>query len=198
MNIYRRYFRVESGPLVEAVNQSIKVNKEAHEKYLVLLEEVGATDQYYQVDGRLTAMQFREDPDTKLFKRVPRCSGGWFPKLNSKKAKNIAEKFKEVKTISERGCLSSVGMGGFLKMLDSGQGYRDTMVVIPSDPVVVFVSVPWFDVDPEKMKAYKKDKSRTTTNMEAVLWKPTKGMVEVKHWEFERAVDEWNESIKGE
>ena len=196
MDIYRRYFRVESGPLFDAVNSAREVNMEARISYKELLKEIGATEKYYQINNRLCAVTFENEPDYNLFKRVKRCEGGWYPKKNSKPAKAIAEKFKAVKTIDEQDCLGVVGLGGFGRIFANGKIYRETMVVIPSEPIVIFVSLPWYDIDPQKLAEFKGRKNSCDSNIEAILWEPTGDMAEIKHWQFERAIDEWNDSIK--
>ena len=194
MDVYRKYFKVESGPLFDAVNEARAINAAANEKYKELLEKVGATQQYYQVGNQLTAMTFNEEPDNTLFKRIKRCNGGWYPKKNSKKAKAIADEFEAVNTVDEQDCLSVVGVGGFARIFCASRAHRSTLTVIPSDPIVVFVSVPWYDIDPKELEEYKANENYRSQNIDAIMWEAPVEMVPIKKWEIDRAVDEWNES----
>ncbi len=196
MNKYTRYFKITAGPLIDAANEVRKTTAEAHIEYLKILKEIGAKDEYFVNDGRLVGLIFDENPDGNLYKRV---SNGWMPKQNCKQGKELFDRIRSIKTASIDDCLKVVGLSSGLRLFYSNRGYAATSVYIPSDPIVVFVSVPWYDEDPEKLDEYVKERDSGLcgcSNMEAVLWEPTSDMIEVKEWEVRRAVDEWNESIK--
>lgn len=198
LSVYRRYFRVKTGPLMVAVTKAREINANAHKDYLKLLEEYGAEPQYYTASStnkKLIAMCFESEPDRYLFKKVKRTSG-WYPKKNNSHGKQIADRFEAIETRNES-CLDVVDLDNFARITCNGRAYRSVMVVIPSDPVVLYISVPWYDVDPEELKAYKADTTNSYDhNILAVMWEPDEHMIEVKSWEMDKAITEWNESIK--
>lgn len=202
MNVYRRYFRVERGPLVDAVKEAREINNKAHDEHVSILKEIGAKTKYYQRDGRLVAVIFDNEPNRNLYKKVGNCPDGHFPKKNSKQGKALAKRLTEIKTKPEIDCLSVVGLIGRFKFVSASKAYGDTIVTIPSDPIVVYVSVPWHDVDPEKIEAYvaekQQSKGRYDRDLEAVMWTPPKEFIEIKSWEVDKAIDEWNESCQAE
>ena len=54
-------------------------------------------------------------------------------------------------------------------------------------------------VEPEKIEQYKADRAAgkfSSRDLDAILWEPTADMIEVKKWEVDRHIDEWNESVK--
>lgn len=193
-DVYRRYFRVTSGPLFDAVVAATEVNRSARKEYGKILDSIGAKcDQWYQIDDRLVGLIFGETPDKNLFKKV---RNGWMPKKNNKKAKAIADRIASVKTENINDLLSVVGLSSFPRIFAGGKCYSATLTDIPSDPPVIYVCVPWFDVDPVKLKAYKADKNSRDSNYEAILWEPPADMEEVKGWEVDKAIEEWNASVK--
>lgn len=199
MSIYRRIFRATEGPLIEAIKEANEINAKAHSEYRVILEEIGASLKYYVADGRMCGIIFDTDPDEKLF-RSRGYNMGWWPKKNCKAGKELCARIKAVKTIDVQSTLKAVGLvGGCHVLFREGYAHKNTLVVIPETPPVAYVSVPWWDVDPEKLEAYKArhaDGKEYDHNYEFIQWEPTPEMTEVKKWEFERHVDEWNSKIK--
>ncbi len=196
MNVYRRYFKVAKGPLVDAVVHARQVNKEAWEKYQEILSDIGAKPGYYQTRNCLVAVVFEKEPDRYLYKRSGK---GWYPKRNIKEGRALHERFAAVKTIDEQKCLKEVGLTDNPTIFGSNRAHCPSLTIIPSDTPVLFVLVPWYDEDPEKLARYVKDRekgSHYNGTLDAVLWCPTKDMLEVKEWEYLRSIDEWNESVR--
>ena len=196
MNIYRRYFRVTEGSLVDAVKESVNVNEKAREQYSLLLSEIGAKKEYYQFNDKLVGILFDKEPDKYLYKKV---KNGWLPKRNNKEAKAINEKFKAVNTVDINDCLNKVGLSNSPAMFDSGKCYYPVLIFIPSEPIVVFVSVPWYDESPDKLAEYKKEKEKgihMDRNLDFLSWEPSEDMKTIKEWEYRKEIEEWNESIR--
>jgi len=199
--IYRRYFRVTEGPLVAAVKEATAINEQAKKEYQPILESIGAkSTQWYQQDNRLVGLMFEKEPDKSLFKEKKR--GGWWPKSNSKKGKEIATKLAAVKTADVSKSLKVVGLyGGNPVLFGNGRAYYSTLTTIPSDPLVIFVSVPWYDENPETLEKCKEDRakgSHRSSNLDHILWEPTVDMAPVKKWEVDKAIDDWNMSVRAE
>lgn len=198
MDIYRRYFRVESGPLIDEIKAINKLNEVAHEAYIDILKDVdgATTDRYYHIDNRLTGIMFDSHPDSKVFKKTKH---GWYPKQNCKAGKELVKRLKDVKTRSQANALNVVGLSSGPSLFGGGMCRYSTLAVIPEDPPVIYVSTPWYDEDPSKIEQYKKDKAAGTrgdANFDSILWEPSPDMVEVKKWELDRHIDEWNEKHK--
>ena len=199
MKVYRRYFRVTEGPLIDAVKECLVINDAAKKEYNAILSKIGAEEGYYLNDHRLVAFTFPESPDPKVFKKHPKTPDGWHPKKNCKEGKEIAKAIEAVKTKNVNDCMATVGLNFSLRIISDNIGHKAAMFVIPADPMTIFVSVPWYDEAPEELEKYRKDRKagrRLCMNFDAVLWEPTPEMTEVKGWEAEKAVQEWNDSLK--
>ncbi len=195
MNNYRRYFRVVSGVLVDAINKGRETNKIASNEYRKILKEIGAKDTFYHIDNKLNSIVFENTPDPKDFKRT---DNGYYPKQNSKAGRALHKRLKSIKTTPESDCLESVGLSRSPTIFAASTCYFPSVTVIPSKPLVALVSVPWYDEDPEKLAKYIEDKKAgeyDNGNMNALLWEPTDEMVEIKEWQVIKEIEEWNESI---
>lgn len=199
MSVYRRIFRVTDGPLIDAIKEANEINAQAHKEYRAILEEIGASLKYYVRDGRMCGIIFDNEPDEKLFKSRG-YNAGWWPKKNCKAGKELCARIGAVKTRDVQGTLDTVGLvGGCPALFRGGYAHYCTLVVIPESPLAAYVSVPWWDVDPTKMEDYKRrnaEGKEYDSSYHFVRWEPTPEMVEVKKWEFERHVDEWNSKAK--
>ncbi|MCL6272319.1 hypothetical protein M3P05_20595 [Sansalvadorimonas sp. 2012CJ34-2] len=201
MEKYTRYFRIAEGQLIDSVKECREINKAAHKEYAELLKKIGADEDYYHRDHKLVAMTFPETPDEKIFKRNKNVRNGWYPKKNCKAGKEIAQALESIKTKEEADCLDAVGLYNGPRIITAGYAYAATLLVIPSDPMVVFVTVPWYDENPQVLEEYKQEKAANTRDsmtLDALLWEPTPEMTEVKEWQCKKEIDEWNESLKAE
>ncbi len=198
-SVYRRYFKITEGSLIGEVNRIRAVDKKASEEYKVILEDIGAKATYYQRNSKLVAVTFSGKVDTGIYKKV---SPGWYPKQNNKTGKEIHQRFKKVVTEDVDNALEMIGITGSLFLImDGRQAYSATITTIPSDPIACLITVPWKDIDPEELKQYKLDRDegvRGDMSMDHLCWEPTPEMNEIKSWEAEKIIDEWNESVTGE
>lgn len=200
MKVYRRYFKVTEGALIDYVTSVHSCRVEAEQRYTDILNNLGAEGDYYvNSNKKLIAIIFKEDPDPKVFRRVSNTNNGWFPKKNCKKGKEIAKELEEVPIKNIEECLEKVGLPVGFYLFHGGVAYKAVIGYIPSDPVVVYISVPWYDEDPEVLEKYKEDHAKGidySSDLDALLWEPTPEMVEVKEWECKKAIQEWNDSLK--
>lgn len=198
MNVYRRYFKIETGPVIEAVKEIEQINNVAHEEYTKILKKIGAEDGYYHRGRRLVSIIFKDAPDSALYRKN---DSGWYPKKNCKEGKALAKRIESIKTKSPKEALHVLGLSSTPSLFGGGRAYYNTTTVIPDTPPIAYISVPWYDEDPEVMRQYQKDKAagkHMCVNYDSILWRPTADMVEVKKWEVDRAIDEWNEKVKAE
>lgn len=196
MEVYRRYFRVTSGPLLDAVNEANETNKMAQESYSAILKEIGAKPGYYHRNQRLVSIVFDHEPDKNLYKKK---DSGWYPKKNIKEGKLLAARIEEVKTKNIQECLEVIGLSNAPSLFGNGRCHCTTLTIIPEKSPVIYISVPWYDEDPAKIKQYEKDNKtgfHGDINLDSVRWKPTSEMKPVKSWEVDRHIEEWNEEIK--
>jgi hypothetical protein len=177
MTVYRRYFRITEGPLVEEYKKTEKINDKAHKEYSEILKEIGAEQRYYHQNFMLTCMLFSVYPDTKIYKRK---DSGWYPKKNCRQGKEIAKRIESVETKNPDSCLEGIGLSYNSPEVFSGaKCYYNTLIVIPENKPVFYVSVPFNNED-------KKD----------ITWEPSDEMQEVKKWEVEKHIEEWNDKVK--
>ena len=199
MNKCNRYFRVTSGRIIEEVKIIIALNKAADIEYRNIIKEIGAEEGYYQIDNKLTCIVFKTPPDSGEFKKIKSC--GWYPKRSTKKGKELHKRFEDIKTRPESELLKLVGLRNSPTIFLANRCYRPLAFRIPSKAPIVFFQVPWFDEDPEVLKQYVKDRNAGTRgdgNFDAILWKPSDEMIEVKEWQVKKELDEWNSKIKQE
>lgn len=199
MDVYRRYFRVTAGPLIEAVQKANEINDAAFKVYNEIGAEFGAEPGYYAIRGRLTGFLFNKTPDSKLFRKDK--GGGYYPKKSSKAGQELIKRIDQVATRDLITLLSVVGLSGcgFPRLFGGGKAYYEVIVVIPHRHPVVYINVPWYDENPETLTKYKVDKQmniHSDHNLDAILWEPTPDMVEVKKWEVDKHISDWNASLK--
>lgn len=194
MNIYRRYFRVTTGPLMDAIFRHKEIEKQANEKYKAILKEIGAKEEYYVRNGRLDAIIFESKPDERLYKRA---GNGWYPKKNIAFSRDLHKRLSSVKTSDISDCLDVIGLSGTQTLVGGGRCYFPTITLIPWETgKVALVTVPWYDEDPEEIAKYLDYGTRFCSNLESLLWKPTAEMQEIKEWEAKKEIETWNEKVR--
>jgi len=196
MNVYRRFFKVTSGDMLEKIEEIQEINKKARKEYKKFMDKIGAEKDYYVRDQRLVGIIFKEEPDRYLYKRL---KYGWWPKKNTKAGNELNAQLKSIKTLPENSCLELIGLSSSPTIFMGGKCYRPTLVTIPSAPPILLVSVPWYDEKPDTLAGYIEDKAKgnhRNCNYDAILWKPITGMEEIKEWQYLQAIDDWNASLK--
>lgn len=196
MNVYRRYFVVTEGTLIDAAKQAQETNKQARKKYQEILAEIGANSDYWHINGKLVAFAFDKEPESGAFKKSRRCDNAWEPRLGNKDGKQISKQLEAIETVEiEEFVLRKINLTSSLMIVSGNRWYGARLIDIPSDPIVLYITVPWFDADPAEV-----EKVRTGEKMDSdlkhLLWEPTEEMIEVKEWQLKKAVQEWNDSLK--
>lgn len=203
MKIYRRYFKVTSGPVVAAAIENVQFNKCARDEYSRILKDIGANEnQFYQQDDVIVGIIFDTKPDGGVYKRV--CSGkAWWPKQNCKEGKLLFKRFRDVEIKGPNEPLKHANLpyGNFSPiMFGDGKAWSAVMLFLPwGGNETVIISVPWMDENPDILSDYvsKKDKgTHFNSNLDHLLWKPTPEMVEIKLWQYEKEIDDWNEHVR--
>lgn len=198
MNVYRRYFKVTTGPLIKALKHHREVTKQSHVEYESICTEVGAdVGKFYQRDGKLVGFIFSGSPDQEVFKKG---KYGWTPKKNTKRGKAIAKQVAAVKTSDVKDCLKEVGLGNyFARIFTDCRAYGVSIIDIPDSTPWALIAVPWYDENPDVIAKYKDasgSKKHFNANLAAILWEPSADMVELKEWQFNKEISDWNESVK--
>ena len=199
-DIYRRYFRITEGPLVEEVKTATAINEQARAQYEEILKSIGAkTKEWIHRNDCIVGVCFEKAPDSSAWKKV-KGFNAWWPKQNRKDGRELIKRFREVKPRNTKDCLKAINLNGnFPRIFGGNKCYYASITEIPTDPPVVFVVVPWFDVDPAELENYKANRDngkRGDRDLDAILWEPTPEMVEVKHWQVEKEIEEYNASVR--
>jgi hypothetical protein len=95
--------------------------------------------------------------------------------------------------------LDAVGLhSGLPVLMRDRHGHWPTLTGIPRLGVL-FLTVPWRDIDPAKLAEYKRKREAGTElsmEMDHLCWEPSAGMQEVKRWEVEKEIEELNRKIE--
>lgn len=196
MSVYKRYFRVTSGPMVEEIDRLFELRFAASKLYEDLRVKYGAKEvRNWAHSGAFAGFTFDSLPDNSVYCRVPNHRGMWRPRKNVPAGKAIWAEIKQLPEPSPiEHALRIAGLEPGLPMLtDAGRWYAPTLWGHGSPRNIWFVSVPWMDVDPEKLAAYKADKTENKCfdrDLDALSWEPPKDWEEVKRWQVEKEADE--------
>ena len=198
MNIYRKYFSTNKGPLHDEVMRINTQISDTIAKYVELAKELGANSDKISVWGecRLDGFVFDSEPDRDLFKKNK--SGCFIPKKNTKFGREFHKKLAKIPTPNLNDALVVIGLGGNRSdsIMYDGKIYWSTLILIPSTNEV-FVSKPWYDEDPEVIaQELSKGKNVGNSNIQSVAWEPTEELTEVKKWEMDRAIQAHNDGVK--
>lgn len=203
MSVYKRFFRVTKGPMVEEIDRLFELRFAASKLYEELRVKYGAKAVHnWQHSGAFAGFVFEKLPDQSIYCRVPKQRGLWRPRKNVPAGKSIWAEIKQLPEPSPiEHALRLVGLEPGLPMLtDAGRWYAPTLWGYGAPRNVWFVSVPWKDEDPQKLEEYKAIKAAKKgfdRDLGALLWEPPSDWVEVKRWEVEKEVDEIKAEEKG-
>lgn len=195
MTIYQRYFRVTSGPLMDEVRKIEADNDRNRQAVLDFAAEIGATNMFSYKDGTVSGFEFDKTPDQSIWKQ-PNSFGHYLPRKNTNGGKEMAKRIQGMpRLIGIGGALKSIGLyDSFPVLFGNGKGYISTLTGT-TRLGVMFVSVPWKDINPEELAQYKRDNAagiHSSAELEHLGWQPTADMQEIKHWEMEKEIEELN------
>lgn len=200
MEVYKRYFKISKGPVVEGIKLADETNKIARSEYKKIIDELGAMDTYYQLaSGRLVGFMFDEEPNQSLFRKSE--LGGWYPRKNTKEGKALHQRISAIKTMNKLDSIKQVGLADGPLFVSGNTGYAPKVIIIPSEPMQVFIGVPWVDVDKIEIEQYKIDRENgrhTDTSLNFLIsWVPSSDMEESSEKEMVESVNKWNEEVDG-
>lgn len=199
MDVYNRYFRITSGPVLEKAREIEAANLKAMEAVLSFCNEIGAENCFSRRDGVLTGFKFAGTPDQQVWKQ-PDSFGNYWPRKNSAQGREMLDRIRQLprlRNITE--ALKAVGLLIEGPVLISGRNGHACGISGNGTLGVYFVSVPWRDVAQEDLAKYQQEKADGThwsIVMDHLLWKPTADMVEVKRWEAEKEIEELNARLR--
>lgn len=202
--IYRKYFKIETGAAVALAKTMQDTNKAARARFFEICADMGAEKSYSFDDHSRTVLgfDFQKEPDRSIFKKV---KTGFYPKKGSKIGAAFCKQIDAVQTATEAPIFDALGLPSdrFAWIHLGAKFYWPSLVVIPSESPTVYVVVPWFDIDPARLAEYKAsgdkgDLAMRLGNWECLLWEPTSDMSPVKEWEVSKACDEWNNRDKND
>jgi hypothetical protein len=195
-NIVNRYFKVSTGPVKDSAIEMTTANRASIKTYQAILEEIGADSTYWHRNHRLTGLS-TDSQDLDMFRRAK--GGGLYPKKNHKEGLKLHKRFEAV-PIGSVGTVLKVA--GNPRQIFSGMAIHAPTVTVLAyeneDDVIIIVNVPWYDEDPEVISKARSDVAQGMHcgKAAALLWEPVEGMVEIKHWEAIKLVDEFNNRKK--
>jgi hypothetical protein len=197
MSVYHRYFRFTDGPLIEQIDALFEARIAAGKLYRTLADKYGAVDAHnYDRSGEFAGFRFSltNPPDKNVFRFVAKHRL-WLPRKNVPAGKEVWEEINQLpKPKPIESVLEQVGLTtGFPDVWEGGKGYAPQIWGYGSPRNIWYVAVPWKDIDPSKIEAYKADLphgARHDREIGAMLWTPPAEWQEVKRWEIEKEVDE--------
>jgi hypothetical protein len=203
MSVYKRYFRLTEGPVVAEIDRLFELRIAAGKLYAELAVKYGATrSNNYDHNGAFAGFSFTDSPDKDVY-RLDKKTRLWVPRKNTPAGKAIWAEIKTLPTPAPiEHAIRLAGLEPGLPMLtDAGRWYAPTMWGYGAPRNIWFISVPWKDVDPEKLSAYKAEKAAGKCfdrDLDALLWEAPAGWTEVKRWEIEKESEEIDAAIEAE
>lgn len=199
MTIYRRYFRVTVGPLLDKVREIEAANKIARKFAIDFSAEIGAKNMFSYRDGTISGFEFDKTPDQAIWKQ-PNSFGHYLPRKNTVGGKEMLKRIQEMpRIISISDALKTVGLyDSFPVMFDARTGHISTLTGT-TKLGVMFVSTPWRDINPEELAQYQRDNAagiHISAELEHLCWTPTPEMQEIKRWEMEKEIEELNARLR--
>lgn len=198
---YTRYFRVTSGPIMDRAVEIVAANAEARKAVAAFCEEIGATESLSYKDGRRAGFKFPSTPDQSVWKQ-PNSFGAHMPRKNSAAGREMLARIEALPRILHiANAIEAAGLCCDAPLLISDRcGHFATITGHPSLGVL-FIGVPWSDIDPKELDAYKAKREageRWSIEMDHLCWTPSADMRELKRWEVEKEIDELNARIARE
>lgn len=202
MSVYKRYFRITEGPMVDEIDRLQDIRIAAGQLYQQLADKYGATTVQAFNSGTFAGFTFKERPDENVYRFI-RKHRLWAPRKNVPAGKAMWAEINALtapRPISD--ALELVGLTGKVPVIFSGgKCYLADVWGYGKPTSIWFVSVPWMDVDPEKMNQYKLDRAdggRYDNNLEHLQWEAPTNWTEVKQWQIEKEAEEINAAKKAE
>lgn len=199
MSIYKRYFRITAGPVVDEINRLHDLRVAAGALYMALAEKHGAlTANNYDHSGSFAGFTFKETPDKSTYRKLLK-HGLWVPRKTGPGKAIWAEidAIEAPKPIDKALLLVDLYPGA-PSLMEGGRWYAPTVWGFYKPVNIWFVSVPWKDVDPAELAQYKLDRAagkRRDSCLDHLLWEAPADWTEVKGWQIEKESEEINEAL---
>jgi hypothetical protein len=194
MSDYARFFEAAPGtPLYERAHAILTERKSASVEVLAFTKSVGMTD----VRGHGPASyQFIGDGGrgNDAWKKSPY---GYVPRKNTAAGKALAAQVAKLpKCPSFHDAVEAVpGLYASFPVLIYGQnGQCNSMRHISKDRVIC--SVPWRDIEPSKLEAYKADESYSSCELDHLCWTPPEWLTEIPEWQALKYIADATEQKK--
>lgn len=190
--MYWRFFDASKGAMAEKVAELQADAEKAGEAANSLVGEYGGQARIYR-DGTFAGAHFEKEPDRMIWKQ--KRDGSWWPKLNSKKGREIAKRFSSVEklpTVDDALLVAGISPHSPVFLDEPRRVFYPHLRGDRKGRVLVLV-VPWMDTDPDELGRYKVDREkgrRMDATLDHLLWEPPAWLVEVKEWEAKKALDE--------
>ncbi|XUO88464.1 hypothetical protein RVM26_05020 [Halomonas sp. KM072] len=188
-----RYFRITEGPVVDEVRRILAERKKISELLTQLERRIGAKEsRIYNHSGKVAGFKFEQAPDVYVW-RKPDRDGLYMPRKTSPTGKALHKEIEALPRLpSIQNALTLIDLPPHSPLtFDSGRCYFASLYGFPAKGVL-FVRVPWRDIDPELIEEYRRDKETShcfNAEYEHAMWTPTPEMVEVKEWEVLKEMD---------
>ena len=195
MSVYKRYFRVTSGPMIAEIDRLFDLRIAAGTLYKQLADKYGAEEaNVYDRSGTFAGFVFKVPPDNNVYRRDAKTRL-WLPRKNVPAGKDIWAEIKQLPTPEPiENAMKLAGLTPGLPMLtDGGRWYAPTIWGYGAPRNIWFVSVPWLDVDPDKIAAYQVEKAEGKCfdrDLDSLTWEPPTEWEEVKRWQIEKEDEE--------
>lgn len=200
MSVYKRYFRVTEGPMVDEIDRLQELLSAAAVHADKVAKQVGGEFKTWQNSGSFAGFTFKAPPCQKTY-RLLKKHGLWVPRKNTPEGKEVWAAIDQVPLPDP--AESALKLADLTPnapaLFSDSKWYAPTLWGYGKPVSVWFVSVPWLDVDPEELAAYKKDRaagSRCDSNLEHLSWEAPEGWVEVKRWQIEKESEELSATEK--
>lgn len=200
MSVYKRYFRITEGPMVDEIDRLQELLSVAAVHADKVAKQVGGEFKTWQSSGSFAGFTFKAPPCQKTY-RLLKKHGLWVPRKNTPEGKEVWAAIDQVPLPDP--AESALKLADLTPnapaLFSDSKWYAPTLWGYGKPVSVWFVSVPWLDVDPEELAAYKKDRaagSRCDSNLEHLSWAAPEGWVEVKRWQIEKESEELSATEK--
>jgi hypothetical protein len=186
--MYFRYFIVKDGVAVDAARNVLVKRENAVRVIIEFRDEIGAIDAIG--DSRIKSFTFKE-PDLSVWKKT-KTGKRYTPRKNTKAGKEMQKRINNLPIIpsGSDAILQSLNLPTGVVLFENGYVYYISAAFKKG---TVFVKMPWVDKDPSEIEEYKLQKSIRTygsCEMDYLITDIHSTMIEVKEWEFLKALND--------
>ena len=199
--MFWRFFRIESGPVLERYIELHKKEVETSNRYHPVLKAEGITYGYGR-DPKNMLFTLDHVPGDEKWKRVMRGRHVFYrPKRTTKEGQELHKRLMQLPVLPDPSvALRDVGLTpGLPAIVWDGRGYYPYVSMLDPDKPMMIVRLPWREVSAEEMDRYKQEREagqRACSELNYLSWEPPQDWVEIKEWEALKLADEMSERIR--